>query len=473
MKRPFIHLLETPCSYYFFDVNTNTLQYVDKSVYAILKNIEDGRVENYCEVEELQPLISNGFLSDFRPLEIRHPDTDKLEYLLDRRINKLTLQVTQACNLRCSYCIYSEFNKGQRSHGNKFMSLDMAKKGIDFLIRHSIDSEQVNVGFYGGEPLLAFGLIKEIVGYIKERYSEKNISYAITTNGTLLTEEMIRFMIENEFMITVSLDGPEEIHNINRRYAANGMGSFSDVMKNLERLCIANKENNSPHQISTNMVIDPQNDLDDINSLFEKNKIMDSISSRAGIVDDAFSQGKTTFTEAFFEKNNYEKFLGLIAHFKFVSDLYVYPTAMQEVDEAFSKLEKEQHTYRLSDELTPSGPCIPGQRRLFVSVDGELYPCERVSETSQIMQIGTLDTGFDVNKCKILLNVGQLTAEKCKNCWALKKCTICAKAIDNNGSLSKTKKVSVCTGVYLSAERSLKLNALVQDVSRFYYSNQE
>ena len=75
----------------------------------------------------------------------------------------------------------------------------------------------------------------------------------------------------------------------------------------------------------------------------------------------------------------------------------------------------------------PSGPCIPGQLRLFVNVHEQLFPCERVSERSPAMCIGTLDDGFNLENAQKILNVGKLTEESCKNCWCFRYCTLCAK----------------------------------------------
>lgn len=102
----------------------------------------------------------------------------------------------------------------------------------------------------------------------------------------------------------------------------------------------------------------------------------------------------------------------------------------------------------LAPVMAPGGPCVPGQRRLFVNVDGALYPCERISETSDIMRIGDIYNGIDHAKVDALLNIGQLTEEKCKHCYAVRYCTLCAKNCDNNGELSPELKASNCQSVH-------------------------
>ena len=132
-----------------------------------------------------------GYLSSANVKQIEHPLSNLSEHLLARGLEKMTLQVTQNCNLRCKYCIYSEVsNLSQRSHNENAMSFETAKNAIDFFGVHSRDKKQVAIGFYGGEPLLEFQLIKDAVSYAKKIFEGKDLSFHITTNATLMTDEM-------------------------------------------------------------------------------------------------------------------------------------------------------------------------------------------------------------------------------------------------------------------------------------------
>lgn len=148
LAKPFIQLFKTPRSQYVFDVNKNEILPVSAESFSFLKQCMAGEADvERSEITEIQNLIQEGYLrTESVVQEIRHPYTPYLKYFLDRKIAKITLQVTQGCNLRCKYCIYSEnINAHQRSHSNKRMSWETAKKGIDFLRAHSIDSEKVNM----------------------------------------------------------------------------------------------------------------------------------------------------------------------------------------------------------------------------------------------------------------------------------------------------------------------------------------
>lgn len=125
--------------------------------------------------------------------EVRHVYADYLDVFLTRKLAKITLQLTQNCNFRCKYGIYSEtHNLRQRSHSTERMTFETAKKAIDFLWKHSVDSPDVNIGFYGGEPLLEFPLLKKAVKYSERLFEGKNLTFSVTTNGTLLNDEIIR-----------------------------------------------------------------------------------------------------------------------------------------------------------------------------------------------------------------------------------------------------------------------------------------
>ena len=96
----------------------------------------------------------------------KHPDLDYIQVFLQNHLDTLLLQVSQGCNLRCEYCIYSgEYNN--RTHQNKMMSWDTAKGTIDFIVERSADCKTLYFGFYGGEPLCNFSLIKRCIEYIK------------------------------------------------------------------------------------------------------------------------------------------------------------------------------------------------------------------------------------------------------------------------------------------------------------------
>ena len=108
----------------------------------------------------------------------------------------------------------------------------------------------------------------------------------------------------------------------------------------------------------------------------------------------------------------------------------------------------------------PSGPCIPGQLRLFVTTDGNFFPCEKVSENSQVMKIGNVNEGFDYEKVKKILNVGKLTENECKECFAFRNCSLCSMVADTGKSeedeLSRNLKLESCARIRYEFDDKLK-----------------
>ena len=471
MDKPFIHLVKTINAHYVFDVNRNEVIEVDEDVYhaldGILRSSGNNIILPQIVTDKIENLKSARYLSSRTVDEVEHESTNILEYLLDRKVSKMTLQLTQNCNLRCTYCTYTELNnEKQRCHSEKRMTYETAIQALKFLMDHSIDNETINIGLYGGEPTLEFNLIKNIVEHIKKEYIGKKVSYSLTTNATILSDEMIEYFVNNNFYLTISIDGPKKINDIHRRFKATGKGTFDTIVETLIR--IKKKYPEYFKTMSISMVIDPQNDYDDINSLFKDCPIFQSIMVHSTIVDDIYSLEKNIPSKSFVETRSYNIFLAFLKIFNIIDNLSARPIAEENITKILDSKSKRKSRIELPKKAAPGGPCIPGQLRLFVDIDGNYYPCERVSETSEVMRIGNLKTGFDLGKCRDILNIGALTAEKCKNCWVFASCNLCAKHADNGNELSGDLKCSHCNESIANAEYEL-LNAILFDEIKKYY----
>ena len=174
--KPFVVPFTTVNGYYIFDVNTNSILTVNEVVYQEICDIlatDESKTHNLSKPSnDLLRLQQCGYLSSKHVKRIEHPSSSQLKAMYTRGIEKITLQLTQQCNFRCKYCIYTEKDhKMQRNHSNRQMSWDIAKKAIDYLYDHSVYIRfPVNICLYGGEKLLAFELIKRVVSYAKTRF---------------------------------------------------------------------------------------------------------------------------------------------------------------------------------------------------------------------------------------------------------------------------------------------------------------
>jgi uncharacterized protein len=449
--KPFIYLFKTFGSCYAYDVNTNNIITITRQVWDMLQRISKETItEDNCSAEEKKALMEinklrgQGLLSSKRIIDVEHGSTEILPYILNNRINTVTLQVTQQCNLRCEYCVYSGAYEN-RHHENKKMSMETAKKAIDLVLNRSKDTNDFHLAFYGGEPLLDFEFIKECMEYIKLRGQGKSISYGLTTNGTLLTEEIMDYFAEHKVQMLISLDGPYEIHNKNRKFAGNNKGTFDTVINNVEKLKVRHPE--YAKMIMFNAVLDPENGFGCTNEFFTTFEVIKDSYSRASTYStmNLKDESKVQFNQDYYKEIQYEYFKFFLFADKKLDEKYTSKLVTEYYSYTKDTLYKTRHiTDSLPDVVHHSGPCMPGIKKLFVNVDGNIYPCERINENTEPLRIGHVDAGIDVNKVSDMINIGKLTKESCRNCWAIRYCKICAVAADDGTKLSKEAKLKHC-----------------------------
>lgn len=462
MMKPLGLPFKTPLGYYYYETQKNEILAVDKELYDYLYDtiINSKKVTDISEAcnKNILELRQCGYLLPSQIKHIEHPQTGMIENMLDRRLIMITLQLTQMCNLRCKYCIYSEDSSFNRSHADNKMSFETAKKIIDFYHKHTIDSEEIAISFYGGEPLLEFPLIQKIVGYANRVFEGKRILYRITTNATLFTDQMIEFFFNsgNDFLILISLDGTKEIQNKNRRFP-NGEGTYDIVVKNIQK--IYDKNPLYVKKMHFNAVVDPQNDYLEIVKILDE-PLFQNMNFQFNVVE--YDGIPATYGADYLTNYNYDMFLGFIAYFR--EHKKGFPNLM--IENNFSYIDDNVKRFRplnLGEITAPGGPCEPGRMRLFANYKGEFFPCERVSESSECMKIGSVDTGFDIKNIKDILNVATITKEECKNCWAFNLCNVCIKGADDNGVVTKEKKLKSCVAAKRIALDKINQKVLVHE----------
>lgn len=453
MKKNFI--FHTPKNFYLYDRNTNYIVCISEDLYQYLDGSGDITDSIQHEIDKLQEM---DIFHDTTVKKIENPESEFLKYKLDRKLNKITLQVTQQCNLRCQYCVYSEKYEN-RVHSNRNMSQETAKRSIDFLAEHSLDSPKLYIGFYGGEPLLRFSFIKEQMEYAKKRLEGKELTFILTTNGTLLNDEMIEYFMVNHMELTVSLDGDQKSHNKNRRFYSNDKGSFDTIFEKLQH--IKEKYPDYFKQIRINAVIDPDNDFRSICSFFRESPLLKDLTVSAGVISSNYSKEEVILGESYKKDYGYETFKFILSEFG-VIDKEKVSNLFEDYLTGVKKVNARGVSY-LGEITHPGGPCTPGIQRLFVSVDGMLYPCEKVDEESKTMRLGDIYEGFDLENVMNILNIGSLTEKECKNCWAFRLCTACAAGADDKSEFSKKKRLEACNSIRENVEFMLKSYCMFQE----------
>ena len=459
---PFVHLMKSPYCYYVFDVNTNSIVRVSKELYEYLLDEQQGRNPlSTVEIErEKTSLMEKGYLKTKHPQKMESPYIPKLKYLSENHMQMLTLQVTQQCNFRCSYCPYTLGDDyTQRSHSSKRMSWETAKAAIDFWAERITHSNKVDIGFYGGEPLLEWPLIKKCIEYAKMRTEGKEVTFSMTTNATLLTREIAETIVKERMQVLISLDGPPEIHDRNRRFHADGRGTFSTIMETLQKM--SEEVEGFAETLRFNSVIDPCNSPACISNFFKEIKQENVTPSNL----EPPPGTRLSYSKQYMREFNRSDFYGYLSLMGIVRDDQLDMFSNNFARSYSSKRDTMIPFSELPDITSHSGPCLAGIKRLFVDVDGTFFPCEKCSESSGSMRLGDIKTGLDLERVKGLINIAALTENRCKNCWAMLSCNICAAQMSGVEELSAKTVLPLCAGSRSSAELQLKQFILMEEVS--------
>lgn len=456
-----------PRYYYVYDMNKNSVFKTNQQQYESLCKIKSGS----NEVAVLNEFQKKGLLLESPVMKVEHPATQFLEYQLRHCVNSVTFQMSQNCNLRCKYCPYSDNDiYDNRARANKNIKWGTVQKGIDFLVSNSLDVDNLHIAFYGGEPLIVKELIIRAMKYATEQVSGKRISFGLTTNATLLDHEFAEAIKNYNISILVSLDGPKEIHDKNRYYA-DGRGSYDVLYHNIKHI----KENIPKvyEKIKYNTVISPGSDYHKIFDFFRNNSDIFDL-SKVGFNELSMNYTDKTFHygEAYLEERNYET---LKAYLLLLGKLKKEPILYHKVDieNIFSFKEFFSPIKETPPIAHPSGTCVPGLKKLFIDVNGDFFPCERIDEQSTLMHIGNVEEGFDVEKVRKVLNVGAVTENACRNCWAFHCCSMCPASSDNGKGkqYSENYKLSKCKRVKAVALEKLKNYTMLKEFK--YQFNKE
>lgn len=354
---------------------------------------------------------------------------DIKDFLETEGFYTMALGVTENCNLRCKYCVFSGEYINHRTHHLAEMDFDIAKKAIDGYIR-SIEKKQ-NIGpmaiptisFYGGEPLLNFEIIKKSVEYIEKIYNGKML-YTITTNATLLDKEKIDFLVRNDFSLSISLNGCRE-ENDRLRLFANKAGTFDIIMEKLEYIKSTYPDyfDKMCHIIA---VYDYGTDFDRFIDFFDTNELVKGKIALAGLVEingtewyeQYTTEQKGRFLKSYANHRN-EYYNELVREKEINSTLNaVYRRPIFEIANRPINCPKS----RLNPFTMNIGMCVPGSK-IFVDVNGLLHTCEKVNSC---MPLGTVSTWIDYDKIASYINkCNSSFMQQCNNCPVQLLCNVC------------------------------------------------
>ncbi len=404
------------------DVNSSSIHCVDDIVYDILDYFKTEpldciinllknkyNAQNIKEAYlEIQALVKDNMLYSE---DIYESALQKIENH-EKVIKALCLHIAHDCNLKCKYCFADEGEyKGKRS----LMSFEVGKKAIDFLIQNSGKRKNLEIDFFGGEPLMNFSVVKQIVNYaksIQDSYN-KNFRFTLTTNGILLTDDIIKYINENMHNVVLSLDGRKEI-NDKMRVRAGGQGSYDSIVPKFIK--IANERNQTNYYIRGTFT---KHNLD-----FSKDVLH--------LADLGFKQ---ISVEPVVSKEDEEY---AITHKDLQAIFNEYEHLAKEI---INKKAEGKHFnfFHFMIDLT-GGPCAykrivgcgAGTEYLAVTPEGDLYPCHQFVGQEEF-KIGSIFDGIKNNNIrKEFEKCNVYSIQKCQNCWAKFYCSGGCKASSNN-----------------------------------------
>jgi uncharacterized protein len=398
-----------------------------------------GEDELLAALEQLDTLSRHGLL---RESQQDDPSSlcqaKELEKILASPCRHLTLNVTDQCNLRCTYCIYSGRFSEERTHGSRQMSWEVARQSLDYFLSYSHPDQRLTL--YGGEPLLNWDLVSQCIAYVRRTRNRPHIPIQLTTNLIRLSSEQATFVVENNVNLQVSLDGPEEMHD-SARLLAGGGGSHALVLRGIKRLMELDGEycrtrlkinctcssDRSVHELFMYFSAHPFTDIDvSVSCVRTPDGEKDITSHEAW---SAWQKQLDDLIPEYFSLIRAGKPFNYRMFRNFFETVYVRLARRPLAQASASHLLKKQ--------------CIPGVNGIFVDAGGKYFACENFAHPENC--IGSVETGVELEKSRRLLTkFTAISAEMCSGCWALRLCTLCFLHSLDQGEISKKKMLKNC-----------------------------
>lgn len=353
----------------------------------------------------------------------------------------LILITTEECNLRCKYCVYSECYADKKTYSSKVMKKETAFKAIDLF--KQIHEEKVmrgyknqpKINFYGGEPLLNFNVIKDVIQYVNDIGFE-NVEYLITTNGTVMNDEIIDFLAKNNFLVSFSLDGDKFNHNRNR-VSINGLNTHDRIIKNIIKYNDKLKYYKRDTLINITCCFDNYTDMEKVTSFFEKlrNKV-----ENLNIIYNKIYEIDTTYYS--FCKDRYKNNIynidenTYINSVKILFDKHYKGNKLGDIPKSIKAIFTSYYLIKNRKkgiiDFHQGNACIIGDK-ICISPDEKIYICEKAN---QEMDIGNLSKGLDYNKINNLYKEYFKIRDKyCLKCPINRLCDVCYVHFIKNNSL--------------------------------------
>lgn len=396
------------------DVNSGGVHIVDELTYDMLDNVEPPfdescpekvveKLSKFYETEEIKSCYKE--IVELYQEKILFSDDDYekyAKYSVASPVKAMCLNIAHDCQLRCKYCFASTGDFGK---GRKLMSFETAKHAIDFLLENSGDRTNLELDFFGGEPLMNFKVVKQTVEYARSREQEygKKFRFTITTNGLLLDDEKIDFINKEMSNVVLSIDGRKEINDY-FRVLPNGTGCYDIILPKYKKL--VEGRGDKEYYVRGTFTKKNPDFSDDVFALYEAGFDQISIEPVVGESDE-YALTEKELPAVFRE---YEKLARRILEnekrgkkfnfFHFMIDLDQGPCAIK----------------RLRG-------CGCGNDYVAITPDGDIFPCHQFVGIDEY-KMGNIDEGtFNAEMKADFADCHVYSKPDCRKCWAKFYCS--------------------------------------------------
>lgn len=426
-----IHKFKFEDSNIVMDVHSGAIHILDQVAYDIVEDVvaltKEEVVAKYADkytAEELEEAIEElTVLQKEEMLDTEDTYKDLVPAFLNREpvVKALCLHVAHDCNLKCKYCFAGE---GEYHGARGMMSLEVGKAAIDFLAKNSGNRKNIEVDFFGGEPLMNFKMVKEVVEYARsiEKDVNKNFRFTMTTNGVLLNDEIIDYLNKEMHNVVLSLDGRPEV-NDKMRPASNGKGSYDVILPKFKKL--VEKRGGKQYYLRGTFT---HHNLDFSNDVLH-------------MADQGFNEVSVEPVVA-----------------PSTMDYALQTTDIEQICKEYEILAKEMlrrhkeengcfNFFHYMVDLT-GGPCVhkrlagcgSGTEYLAATPDGALYPCHQFAGMEEF-KMGDVWTGVtNIDQRKEFEKCNVYSKDECTACWAKFFCSggCAANSYHFNGNINST-----------------------------------
>lgn len=447
-----VHTFTALGQYLAADVNSGAVHVLDKLTYDLLSRLGGPMGEELPEAlaaelpqygadelreawGELRGLQEQGLL--FTTDEYIDPEK-AMELPRQAVVKALCLHVSHDCNLRCRYCFAStgDFGTGKRMT----MEPETAKRAIDWVVAKSGKRRNIEVDFFGGEPLMAMETVKETVAYARslEEKHDKRFRFTITTNGVLLSDENIDYINREMSNVVLSLDGRPQV-NDHMRPTANGKGSYEVIVPKFQKL--VRERGTKDYYVRGTFTRENLDFSQDVLHLADLGFRHVSVEPASGPAGDPFAIRMEDLPRV---EEEYEKLAAALAG------------------------RKDVNFFHFNVDLA-QGPCVikrlrgcgAGCEYVAVTPDGGLYPCHQFVGKEEYRLGSVFDGSFNMELSGVFAGQNIYTRPACRACWARFYCSggCSASNLIVNGDITKSSEAA-CAMERKRLECAIALNAI-------------